>query len=190
MDQILLIKCFDFRYVASNTIKTEIMQYVIHNHNHMEGIMKLHKSLPLHIAIVMEEGILEYTMIYISSNNIEITLFSNIFNDIINNICANIDNKRIKNKTLKISLLNNTIDPYTVAFMTPQQINPSVWASVINKQNNIEDALRNTKVTDLYKCKKCGDRRSTSTQLQTRSADEAATIFVTCLTCYNTFTMN
>ena len=190
MEQQLLIKCFDFRYIASNTIKTEVLQYVIHNHNHMDGITKLNKYMPLHIVITMEEGILEYTMIYISSNDIELSLFTNIYNDIINSICVNIDNKKIRNDTFKQSLLNNTIDPYTVAFMTPQQINPAVWATIINKQHNIEDAAKNVKVTDMYKCKKCGDRRSTSTQLQARSADEAATIFVTCLTCYNTFTMN
>ena len=37
--------------------------------------------------------------------------------------------------------------------------------------------------TDLFKCGKCGKRRTTYTQLQTRSADEPMTTFVLCLDC-------
>ena len=39
--------------------------------------------------------------------------------------------------------------------------------------------------TDLFKCGKCGKRRTTYTQLQTRSADEPMTTFVLCLDCGN-----
>jgi DNA-directed RNA polymerase subunit M/transcription elongation factor TFIIS len=189
--QEMLLKLFNFRFAAAITIKHSILKYIINNHKHADGINKLSKHIPFHIAIVIEEGILEYTMIYISSNDIEITLFTNIYNDVMNTICANIDvnNKRIYNEIFLNSLLNNTLDPYTVAFMTPQQINPAAWIVELTKQNNIDDAAKNIKVTDLYKCHKCGDRKSTTTQIQTRSADEPATIFVTCLTCYCTYTV-
>jgi len=39
--------------------------------------------------------------------------------------------------------------------------------------------------TALFKCGKCGKRRTTYTQLQTRSADEPMTTFVLCLDCGN-----
>ena len=39
--------------------------------------------------------------------------------------------------------------------------------------------------TALFKCGKCGKRRTTYTQLQTRSADEPMTTFVLCLECGN-----
>ena len=39
--------------------------------------------------------------------------------------------------------------------------------------------------TELFKCGKCGKRRTTYTQLQTRSADEPMTTFVLCLDCGN-----
>jgi DNA-directed RNA polymerase subunit M/transcription elongation factor TFIIS len=186
----MLLKLFNFRFAAATTIKLSILKYIINNHKHVDGINKLSKYIPFHIAVVMEEGILEYTMAYISSNDIEITLFTNIYNDVINTICANIDskNKRVYNKIFLNSLLNNTIDPYTVAFMTPQQINPTVWMVELTKQNNIDEASKNIKVTDLYKCNKCGDRKSTTTQIQTRSADEPMTVVITCLTCYTTYT--
>ena len=42
--------------------------------------------------------------------------------------------------------------------------------------------------TDLYKCYKCKERKCKVIQLQTRSADEPMTNFITCLVCFNTFT--
>ena len=39
--------------------------------------------------------------------------------------------------------------------------------------------------TNLFKCGKCGKRKTTYTQLQTRSADEPMTTFVLCLDCGN-----
>ena len=37
--------------------------------------------------------------------------------------------------------------------------------------------------TDMFTCRKCKSKRCTYYELQTRSADEPATIFVTCLDC-------
>ena len=39
--------------------------------------------------------------------------------------------------------------------------------------------------TDEFKCYKCSKRQCTYYQLQTRSADEPMTTFVTCLNCGN-----
>lgn len=37
----------------------------------------------------------------------------------------------------------------------------------------------------MYQCRKCGGRKTTQTQLQTRSADEPMTLFIKCFTCGN-----
>lgn len=39
--------------------------------------------------------------------------------------------------------------------------------------------------TDMFKCGKCGGRKCTYFQMQTRSADEPMTTFVTCVSCGN-----
>lgn len=39
--------------------------------------------------------------------------------------------------------------------------------------------------TDAFKCGKCGERKTTYYQMQTRSADEPMTTFVTCKNCQN-----
>ena len=45
----------------------------------------------------------------------------------------------------------------------------------------------NMAATNLYKCYKCGERKCQVMQMQTRSADEPMTNFVTCLVCHNNF---
>jgi transcription elongation factor S-II len=73
-----------------------------------------------------------------------------------------------------------------VGFMTHQEIQPEKWMTLIENKiirnaskynNNIEAS------TDMFTCKKCKSKKCTYYELQTRSADEPATIFVTCLDC-------
>lgn len=184
----MLCSLFNFK-TSTHIIKSEVMLYVINNHTHIDGIMKFEKHVPMSISVKLEEGVVEYVITYISSNEYDVSLFPNIYNSVVSNICANIDinNKRVYNKIFKQSLLNKLIDPHNVAFMTPQQINPLKWITELNKQQRIYDIANNIKVTDIYECPKCGDRKCTTMQMQTRSADEPATIFVTCITCYTTF---
>ncbi|KAI9156906.1 hypothetical protein LWI28_013889 [Acer negundo] len=39
--------------------------------------------------------------------------------------------------------------------------------------------------TDQFKCSRCGQRKTTYYQMQTRSADEPMTTYVTCVNCNN-----
>lgn len=43
--------------------------------------------------------------------------------------------------------------------------------------------------TDLYRCGKCQQRKCTYFEMQTRSADEPMTCFITCLNCGNRWKM-
>lgn len=45
-------------------------------------------------------------------------------------------------------------------------------------------------MTDLFVCAKCKQRRCTYMERQTRSADEATTIFVKCLVCHHSWKMS
>jgi transcription elongation factor S-II len=56
------------------------------------------------------------------------------------------------------------------------------------RKANMEEALTQKPVysaTDIFKCGKCKQRKTTYYQMQTRSADEPMTTFVTCLVCEN-----
>lgn len=76
--------------------------------------------------------------------------------------------------------------PQNIAFMTHQEYKPEQWKGLIDKKIK-RDASKYTDniqaSTDMYTCKKCKSTRCTYYEMQTRSADEPATIFVTCLDC-------
>jgi transcription elongation factor S-II len=76
-----------------------------------------------------------------------------------------------------------------IAFMNPSQLNPKKWEELLQKKRIREEKENNFPTTDLYKCRKCSEKKCTISQLQTRSIDEPMTIFVRCCNCYNTWTI-
>ena len=186
-----ITKMFKFKTLGSGIIRPDVMYYAVKNLDRKSAIFSLARYVPIGIADVVECGVLEFTLIQISNEQSDVIEFTkNIYKEKINDLCVNLDphNKRINNHSLRGSLIEGGLDPHFVAFMDPRQLHPARWSKELDKQRNIEDANNNKKVTDIYQCRKCHDRKSTTTQMQTRSADEPMTIFVTCLTCYNTFT--
>jgi transcription elongation factor S-II len=90
------------------------------------------------------------------------------------------------NTALIEQVKQGNIKAHTIAFMTHQELNPEKWDGLIeakikrdkNKfETNIEAA------TDTFKCRKCHSNKCTYYQMQTRSADEPMTTFVTCIEC-------
>lgn len=75
-----------------------------------------------------------------------------------------------------------------VGFLTHQEIDPNGWKQLLDSKmerdaHKYEVDLRNA--TDEFKCKRCKERKCSFYQLQTRSADEPMTTFVSCLNCGN-----
>ncbi len=92
----------------------------------------------------------------------------------------------LKNNILLKNLQEGEIKASTLAFMTHQEMNPDHCKDLIDKKRKRdENKYNNTQQasTDMFTCKKCKSKRCTYYELQTRSADEPATIFVTCLDC-------
>jgi transcription elongation factor S-II len=95
-----------------------------------------------------------------------------------------------KNPDLRRRILLGEIPCKDIITWTPHQL-----ASDKRKEDNVEikkTALLNAQArkpavssTDQFKCGKCGKRKCTYYQMQTRSADEPMTTFVTCMNCNN-----
>ena len=86
------------------------------------------------------------------------------------------------------NIKNGNIKSQTIAFMTHQELQPDKWEGLIESkikrdktkfESNIEAA------TDTFQCRKCKSKKCTYYQMQTRSADEPMTTFVTCIECDN-----
>ena len=106
-------------------------------------------------------------------------------------VCLYVDRLRslymnLKNGVFKNQLISGEIEIKQVAFMTHHEFKPDRWRVMIEKKMKREASKYNDNIqasTDMYTCKKCKSKRCTYYEMQTRSADEPATIFVTCLDC-------
>ena len=137
------------------------------------------------ISTNLEKGIFNYAIKESNTRKIvkkwENPSFAQIYMDRLRTIYVN-----IKNQDLLLQLKNNELAPQTVAFMTHQELNPSRWATLIEQKIKRDASKFTTNIqasTDMFTCKKCKSKKCTYYELQTRSADEPATIFVTCLDC-------
>ena len=140
-------------------------------------------------AILLEAGIYEFALVYVTVNRVLLDIAVPVYQEKLNEILINLDrspDSTINNKTLSKRLSTGELQPQEVPFLKPQEIHPKRWAEQIRKEKIREYKKNNIAATDLYKCK-CGARKCTVTQSQTRSADEPMTTFITCLVCHNTF---
>jgi transcription elongation factor S-II len=75
-----------------------------------------------------------------------------------------------------------------MAFKTNQQLYPEKWDKIIeDKKLRLENKYfpKIEASTDNFNCRKCKSNQCTYYQLQTRSADEPMTTYVTCINCGN-----
>ena len=133
----------------------------------------------------LEKGIFNYALK--EANNRKVVkkwdnqYFVQIYLDRLRSIYLNLKNPEILDQ-----IKNETIQAHTVAFMTHQEMRPDKWKELIDQkiikdkhkfEQNVEAS------TDTFTCRKCKQNKCTFYTQQTRSADEATTIFVQCLTC-------
>ena len=104
-----------------------------------------------------------------------ISLYSNLQSD-----------NYLKNDFLIHKIVTGTIDNSKIGLMQPYELFPKRWENLL-KQKYLEDQViyetRTDMGTDLFHCGRCGGKNCSYYQLQTRSADEPMTTFVTCLIC-------
>ena len=106
--------------------------------------------------------------------NIYLTRFKSIYFNLSPDIMNQISEKQILSKN--------------VGFMTHQELNPGKWKNLIDAKIKRDKSKFENKVeaaTDTFTCKKCKSNKCTYYQMQTRSADEPMTTFVSCINCGN-----
>lgn len=83
---------------------------------------------------------------------------------------------------------DGTIKPHIVAFMTHQEFKPEKWQALIDtktKRDKNKFEVNIAAATDTFTCRKCKGNQCTYYQMQTRSADEPMTIYISCCLCGN-----
>jgi DNA-directed RNA polymerase subunit M/transcription elongation factor TFIIS len=180
-----------YKFNIDKDVKIDVINYVLKNMKRSYYCKKLIKILypRMDIAIKIEASIFEYSVVHITANNLDNAMVVPVYKDKYYELELNLnENSYIQNKTLLRSIFNGDIHTKYIAFLTPHQLHPAKWIDIMNKKKYIEDQQKNLSYTDLYKCGHCGERKCKAVQIQTRSADEPMTNFVTCMECWNTFT--
>lgn len=136
-------------------------------------------------AMEIEAGIFEYCLVYVVEHNLSDNMFHSVYQYKVDDIIKNIE----MNPEILEHISRKEMKPRMLAYLKPSQLFPEKWSKLLAKKQLKEETENNLPTTDLYKCFKCDQRRSTIRFLQTRSSDEPMTIFVTCCNCHNTFTI-
>jgi DNA-directed RNA polymerase subunit M/transcription elongation factor TFIIS len=136
-------------------------------------------------AINLEKGVFNYSLKEATSRKLikkwENPDFVQVYLDRLRTIYIN-----LKNKDILALLQSKELLPQSFASMTHQEMNPTRWKELLEQKMKRDANKFTTNIqasTDMFTCKKCKSKRCTYYELQTRSADEPATIFVTCLDC-------
>jgi transcription elongation factor S-II len=160
-----------------------------------ENFIKLLKKEKLNLKMIeikdLEIGIFNWTITYCSKKNIVLNwnnyFFKNIYINKAVSVLSNLKkNNYINNDYIINEIKKKNIKPHEMCFLKPEEIYPDKWISYINEITKKEEAVKNNKnisKTDQFKCGKCKGRDCSYYELQIRSADESATLFITCLTC-------
>ena len=134
----------------------------------------------------IENSIYIFTIDTIKLNELLTDYFNDIYNHKLSEIYENI-NGTINNNYLLDTINNENINLNTIAYMKPEELFPDNWKKIINRLDLINEKQKNMATTDIFTCKKCKKNRCSVHQMQTRSADEPMTTFVTCMVCKNTW---
>ena len=134
----------------------------------------------------LEKGIFNYTLKEADQRKIikkwDNKYFIQIYLDRLRTIYTNL------NDTIVEQVTSGAIKPHVVAFMTHQELQPDKWTALIDAKSKRDANKFETNVaaaTDTFTCRKCKGNQCTYYQMQTRSADEPMTVYISCCNCGN-----
>lgn len=137
-------------------------------------------------SVNLEKGIFNYTLKEAEQRKIikkwENKNFVQIYLDHLRSIMINLKGENLA------AIKDGSVKPHIIAFMTHQELAPEKWKTLIEAkakrdQNKFETNI--AAATDTFTCRKCKGNECTYYQMQTRSADEAMTCYVSCIKCGN-----
>jgi transcription elongation factor S-II len=114
-------------------------------------------------------------------------VFIEIYRQIVRSVFSNIHPQSpVKNPRLLTRVLDGEFKLNDIPLMSSFEMFPEKWFELKDKLLQREQKIlegNKSRATDQFKCRRCGKRECTYYELQTRSADEPMTCFISCLNC-------
>lgn len=135
----------------------------------------------------LEEGLYKWTVEEAGRKDVPPTwdqpLFTQLYQDRLFMLSRNLAHESVRQM-----ILREEIPAATFAFMTHMEMQPERWKEALLRKS-VRDKHKFQQTveanTDAFTCRKCRSKECTYYALQTRSADEPMTLFVTCINCGN-----
>jgi len=139
----------------------------------------------------LEKGIFEAAFQYSQKQyiprNWKTPAFREVYRQILRSILSNLHPQSpVQNTRLLTRVKEGEFTLYEIPFMSSYEMFPEKWFALKDKLLQREQKIlegNKSRATDQFKCRRCQKRECTYYELQTRSADEPMTIFITCLNC-------
>jgi transcription elongation factor S-II len=116
-------------------------------------------------------------------NPVFVSIYLNKSKSIISNMCTLFG---VNNTQLQVYISQKKINLLNIANLSYNELWPENWQSIKDERIKIEQMRKEAikaSATDIFKCPRCKKANCTYFELQTRSADEPMTTFITCLEC-------
>ena len=139
----------------------------------------------------LEKSIYEAAYNYSQKNYVarswKSSIFIEIYRQVVRSVISNIHPESpVRNNRLLLRVIEGEFKLSDIPFMTSYDMFPEKWFELKDKLLQREQKIlegNKSRATDQFKCRRCQKRECTYYELQTRSADEPMTIFITCLNC-------
>ncbi len=138
-------------------------------------------------ALNLERGIFNAALAQATERNVvkkwDSAGFVRIYTDRLRSVRRGLDDPRVCER-----VRSGSMRPHKLAFLTHQELRPDKWEKLLEAKKARDACLYEPQLdanTDNFVCRRCKSNRCSYYQLQTRSADEPMTTFVTCINCGN-----
>jgi transcription elongation factor S-II len=131
----------------------------------------------------LENAITIFEDNYISNHRLPIKLKNSIGLEKYLNIKYNL----INSTNLLEKIKSNEIQIQNLPWLDPYELDATHWQSFIDKRDKNRQTIEEMATITIFKCRKCGERKCTTYQLQTASIDEPMTTFIHCKVCGNSW---
>ncbi len=138
------------------------------------------------IILNMEKGVFNSAIEFCKSKNFPLkwsdTNFTKKYSTDARRILANI-NYTTNAPVLREKIKDGIINSYNLVNLTREELNPEVWEDLKEKTLNKSIFKQEEQEDGMFKCNRCKSMKTVYYQMQTRSADEPMTTYVTCTNC-------